>query len=339
MNQDGGDPIFTTGGSGTTISRVRYFDGQRLTAADLNDAATAQREYRWLLNRSLHNWGIGLGFAVSGEQGDRQVTVQPGYAIDRWGREVLLAQPSTKAVPARSQSTVCYLVAAYPDDSDLAVQEQRQGDCGSDGAVRLQEQASIYWRIQGEQSVETGIEIVLAQATIQNCQLAAPLSLDQRRSARATQHAYIASGETSLPNMDWQLWKVSDDIPSGLSGVDVSGFAAQAPILGVRTTVDTTVARFGAIPDYQAQLQGPRVILLNQTPYSFAIAGGPYQFVVLDGTGFLSQISRDSFDFHVLMPVGFGLVNPTPLLSTSGANALLDIVQHNWTVAWVGVEG
>ena len=48
------------------LDRVVFFDHQRLTARDLNEAATVQRELRWLHNRSLHGWGIGLGFGVSG---------------------------------------------------------------------------------------------------------------------------------------------------------------------------------------------------------------------------------------------------------------------------------
>src|SRR5215212_10120473 len=84
------------------LNRVAFFDGQRLAADDLNGAATVQRELRWLHNRSLHGWGIGLGFAVSGAKGDRQVTIGPGYAVDCRGREIILTETIKKAVPARA---------------------------------------------------------------------------------------------------------------------------------------------------------------------------------------------------------------------------------------------
>src|SRR5262245_49690929 len=84
------------------LSRVDFFDGQRLAAGDLNDAATVQRELRWLHNRSLHSWGIGLGFAISGAQGDRQVQIGPGYALDCFGREIILTEPIAKAVPTHA---------------------------------------------------------------------------------------------------------------------------------------------------------------------------------------------------------------------------------------------
>src|SRR5215475_4696074 len=85
---------------GTT--RVVFFDGQRLEADDLNSAADQMRQLRWLHNRSLHGWGIGLGFDATGNAGDRQVTLKPGYAVDCIGRELVLTNPITLAVPARS---------------------------------------------------------------------------------------------------------------------------------------------------------------------------------------------------------------------------------------------
>ena len=41
---------------------------------------------RWLHNRSLHQPGVGNGYKVTGTQGDRQVTIGPGYALDAYGR-------------------------------------------------------------------------------------------------------------------------------------------------------------------------------------------------------------------------------------------------------------
>ena len=49
-----------------TIERPVFFDGQRLTSEDLGEAFAYERELRWLHNRSLHGWGIVLGYAVTG---------------------------------------------------------------------------------------------------------------------------------------------------------------------------------------------------------------------------------------------------------------------------------
>jgi hypothetical protein len=320
------------------LTRVVYFDGQRLTASDLNAAASVQREWRWLHNRSLHNWGIGLGFAVSGKRGDRQVTIQPGYAIDCLGREIVLTQTLTKAVPAKGDKTICYLVAAYPDDTALTVVERRNGECDTQGAVRLQEQAAVYWKIEGEQTVADGLEVVLAQATIENCQLAAPLSLAQRRNARSTCQPYVAAGSTPAGATNWELWTSADAGPTPSQ----SGVEEQEIVYGVKTLVDTASARFGAVPEYQAQLTGPRLLALSGTQGTvFSAVGGQISAALLDGTGVVDGPDRTAFYFYVLMPRGFTpYVNlPVFFSSDQGKAALLTFVRLNWTVTWVGVEG
>jgi len=341
MIQTIGDPLFGNGSDVPALNRVTYFDGERLAANDLNDAATVQRELRWLHNRSLHTWGIGIGFAVSGKKGDRQVTVAPGYAIDCMGREIILTEALAKAVPAKSAKTICYLVASYPDDAALTVTEQRAGECGTDGAVRLQERADIHWKIQGEQTVESGREIVLAQATIENCQLSAPLSLDQRRNARASQQPYIAAGETPAGNTPWELWTVTNSAPTTPAP---TGTPSPPLILGVKTTVDTASARFGAVPEYQAQLYGPRMIDLPPStfsPGSLVSTNDGLRMLVVDGTGVVDAPDRNSFDFYVLMPRNFSpsINNPGFFSTDAGSSLLLTLIQRNWSVVWVGVEG
>ena len=57
------------------LERITFFPGQRLHAEDLTDVQTVDRELRWLHNRSLHTWGIGLGFGVTGEAGASAVAI------------------------------------------------------------------------------------------------------------------------------------------------------------------------------------------------------------------------------------------------------------------------
>ncbi|HEY1294116.1 MAG TPA: hypothetical protein VGJ60_13650 [Chloroflexota bacterium] len=314
------------------LSRVAFFDGERLAAADLNAAATVQRELRWLHNRSLHSWGIALGFAVSGATGDQQVVIGPGYGVDCLGREVILTESITRVVPSRADNgqgkpVTYFLVAAYPGDSALPVLEERQGECGTAGPVRLQERANIYWKAQGEPALLTGFELVLAQAQVLNCQLASPLAVDQRRSARPAQQPFIASGATDVGGTAWQLMK-------GTVGTEV--------IMGLQVQVDTTQARFSTAPVYQATLSGTRYIR-NQPVGNFPV-------YLIDGSCFVSDSARNTFMFNVLMPrdlTGFApgtattpplTINPGPIFDADGAT-LLELATNNWWVEWVGVEG
>jgi hypothetical protein len=302
------------------LARVSFFDGQRLAAFDLNAAATLQRELRWLHNRSLHGWGIGLGFTVSGAKGDTQVSVGPGYAIDCLGREIVLTESLARAVPARAHDgqgrpLLYYLVAAYPDDSRLTVLEQRTGECETEGAVRLRERAAIYWKSAREGTVEQGFEIVLARASVLNCELAAPLSLDQRRSARPHQQPMVAAGATGRGSTGWQLWTVAG--PEG------------SQVAGVRVDVETSAARFGVTPHYQAQLRGLRTKELLERES------------VLDGMTLVSGASRHGFSFHVLMPADMQTIGGVPVNPSFGAltGEVLEFARDEWWVEWVGVEG
>src|SRR5262245_57080610 len=82
------------------IERQAFVNGQRLTAEDLAAVQNANKDLRWLHNRSLHGWGIGAGFSVEGEAGATAVQIGPGYAIDCLGREIILTDPVSKTVPA-----------------------------------------------------------------------------------------------------------------------------------------------------------------------------------------------------------------------------------------------
>jgi hypothetical protein len=311
------------------LSRVAFFDGERLAAVDLNEAASVQRELRWLHNRSLHSWGIALGFAISGAKGDQHVQVGPGYAVDCLGREIILTETLTKVVPARADNgqgkpVTYFLVASYPDDNALTVLEERQGECGTSGAVRLRERASIYWKAQVEQPLQTGFELVLAQAQVQNCQLAAAVSVDQRRSARPPQQPFVAAGATPAGGTTWQTL-----IAKGAVGADV--------IIGLHTEVDTTEARFSSAPVYQAVLAGSRYIRGTPLPQT--------SIYMLDGTTSISAATRNRFTFNVLMPhdlLTFTdlVVNPAPLFQGEGSpDTLLKLGSDNWWVEWVGMEG
>ena len=81
------------------VERSSFFNGQRLFASDLQDVDDFNRQMRWLHNQSLHQPGIGAGFATVGNKGDREVSIQPGYAIDSAGREIVLTDAVVQAVP------------------------------------------------------------------------------------------------------------------------------------------------------------------------------------------------------------------------------------------------
>ena len=133
-----------------TVERPQFFDGQQLFAADLDGIVAFHRAMRWLHNRSLHQPGVGNGFAVSGRRGDREVPVQPGYALDSEGRELVLLETHVEPVPPVAGEpgggpAFFDLVVSYPSDDDLEEAETREGVCLPRGVVRLREHPVFCW--------------------------------------------------------------------------------------------------------------------------------------------------------------------------------------------------
>src|SRR5215468_8387573 len=81
------------------VERLTFFNGERLFASDLQALEAFNREMRWLHNQSLHQPGIGSGFAVTGNVGDRQVTIYPGYALDSQGEEIIPTETFVDPIP------------------------------------------------------------------------------------------------------------------------------------------------------------------------------------------------------------------------------------------------
>jgi hypothetical protein len=288
------------------LKRIQFFNGQRLTADDMTELQRANRELRWLHNRSLHGWGIGTGYGVTGEQGDTSVTVAPGYALDCMGREIILTEAAMRTVPAIAGNAdgtpaTFYLTVTYQDDTSQTVAERRPGVCTPAGTVRLTEGPLISWRDQN--TITDGMDIILAQASVLNCQLDSALSLDVRRSARPSQQPYIASGETIAAATVWTV-KVENGQP-----------------VGVTTVVDTSAARFQATPVYFAHVVGPRVINTSS---------GPQLALTLIS---ISQSTPAAFNCDVYL---FS-TDSSAILTPAEVGAVLNNLQ--WSVVWIGVEG
>lgn len=249
------------------VERPLFFDGQRLTAADLTAGSDYARAMRQLHNRALHGWGLAVGLGASGARGDKSVHVEPGLALDCSGRELLLTVAEDVAVPPVAQQSAWYLVISGVPEDELTP-EERLGVCGSDGAVRLVDAPVVRWlSADGKDGaqVRQGLDVILAEASIANCKLVDDLGLDARQQL-APEQPYVAAGQTDAEGTVWQPWPDTG--------------AKQA---GVVAAVSTAEAGFRSTPGYQARLAGKR-------------AKGN---IVLDGPAHIEAASATSFDFVV----------------------------------------
>jgi hypothetical protein len=95
--------------------RLRYFDGQLLSAADLEDEQQYLIRMRHRHNQALHGSGVvtGLAVTVSPDGSPPSAVVEPGLALDRKGRELELAAPV--AVAIRSPDGSQYVIVEYTE--------------------------------------------------------------------------------------------------------------------------------------------------------------------------------------------------------------------------------
>jgi len=322
--------------SAKPIERMQFFNGQPLFAADLQDLEEFNRLMRWLHNQSLHQAGVASGYAVTGNKGDSQITVQPGYAIDSQGREIVLTKPAVLQVPpvaSDGQGNAVYydLVVSYPDDADLKPTETRDGICVSRSAVRLREAPTFCWAelvptsdpagtpaaIDADRKaklaalntdIEAGNRIRLARAEVLNCQLNQPLSVAERRNARPATQPFIAAGNTA-----------------GLTNT----FSAAPSSLGITVSlaVDASAGQFRSVPLYFANVVGDRSVQVT-------LPGGT-STLLIDGFVRVDAPTATGFKFSLLIPS----VLIDRALKLSDVATALPAALKNWYVVWMGVEG
>jgi hypothetical protein len=294
------------------LERPAFFEGQQLGPDDLEVIYQYHRELRWLHNRALHNWGIAVGFTVTGAKGERTVTVAPGYGIDCEGRDLLLSEVETLAVPAIAGSggpVTYYLTASYLEDQNLVVSENRLGVCTGPGAVRRAERPRLRWQrpmdLNPTSRYRRGLDLILATIGVESCVLAAAASSADRRYALPETRPFIAAGATPEGATDWSF------LP-GASGVE--------------TVVDTSSAGFGRTPVYLAHLVGTRAQISQNR--------------ILDGFSSVVSPSSTGFTFRVVMPRNLSMPPFTMNPAAAFNSTLLQTLQSTlrWSVVWTGIE-
>jgi hypothetical protein len=328
--------------------RIKFFNGQRLFASDLQDVEQFNREMNWLHNQSLHQAGVASGYAVTGNKDDREVTVETGYAIDSLGREIVLTQPEVLQIPPVANdgqgNPVYYdLTVSYPSDLSLKETETRDGVCASASAVRLREKPVFCWVElvstsstfgaaainEGRQAklqklnkqVEDGLRIRLARAEILNCKLNQPLSVAQRRNAKPSPQPFIFAGRTDK-NLQWDA-KVKD-------------FAIE-----VTARVDTSAAHFRTPPRYFANVIGPREVkpVIDSKPITLIIDGFQRNYSLSDelSPGFKDTDVDDriGFKFSLFIP---SILMDLRTVTLDKVAAALNPALKDWYVEWMGVE-
>ncbi|HEX2574614.1 MAG TPA: hypothetical protein VH877_34020 [Polyangia bacterium] len=105
------------------FKRINFFRGFLTTEHDWNDAESYHIEKRKLHNRSAHAPGVCLGYAgdlrvQARSRGDLSFEVQPGYAIDGQGNDLVLWEPQIRAIVPEEYKlpTLLYVVIRFSEE-------------------------------------------------------------------------------------------------------------------------------------------------------------------------------------------------------------------------------
>ncbi len=139
------------------LARLNYFNGRLLSASDLTREQDYHLHARWRHNRLLHGQGIvtGLQVSVGDAAGGSTVTIQPGFAIDPLGREVVLGEPVSGNLPATG--AVLILVRYLEQASGSMPTPAGHGD-PADSAMPdlIEEGAEVLLEAEGASTEQSG---------------------------------------------------------------------------------------------------------------------------------------------------------------------------------------
>lgn len=109
------------------FKRINFFKGFLTTEHDWNDAERYHIDKRRLHNRLLHAPGVVFGFSgdlkvVARARGDLSVEIQPGYAVDGQGRDLMLWEAEIKNLVLEEYKlpqTIYIVLRYYEQETDF----------------------------------------------------------------------------------------------------------------------------------------------------------------------------------------------------------------------------
>jgi hypothetical protein len=268
------------------FKRVTYRDGQLLTACDLHADRMRDDRLRRLHVRHLHEtWGIALGFQVRlADQQGKAVLVQPGYAVDIAGRDILLSENLSLKTLNDEGPALWVLTVRYQEDRVFQDRHDLDGLCIADGNDLQQERPFFTWQRADE--VRFGLHVPLAAAKVTGGRIQAPLNLRVRRYAKRMVRPHIGMGFIEPEEAEWRHWRAGAD--SGGSGLAV----------GIELSVDTSEAGFTQTPHYFAWLLlEPTYLYEHVNPIAFSTA--MLNTSPMNGMSYITHPTRNSFVFRV----------------------------------------
>lgn len=312
------------------LERFYYWQGQRLRSGDFNRIAEDNQQRRWWHNRALHNaFGVYRGYQVAQDFALDHVTVYPGVAYDRYGRELILFTPRTIPVPQLPDSSkgANFNLILRLADTGCSCQPAPSTAVCLASKPDVTSNITLFW-----QDVKAGVSddcVVLALLVIKGKLRVLPTFFQRRAIPNA--RPLLASGTTIPGATPWHPWS----LPTVYLDV-----APDSDAIGIEVNVDTSSAGFTSVPCYFAWLHGP---LWNPVTHEFFPAY--FQSTANESTtGFtfrlLFHFGRQELD-QIEQGANTGARTITGALQ-GGSNPMGDFLRYASTnslyVSWLGCQ-
>jgi hypothetical protein len=122
-----------------SVKRLNYFNHQFLEEQDFRDEQQYHIEMRRRANRALHTFGVAEGLQVT-RSGNLEITIEPGFALDREGRELVLLKPVSYDIGHLRSHRQLHVLISHKERLDEA---DRRSHGGVEGFIRVTEYVEV----------------------------------------------------------------------------------------------------------------------------------------------------------------------------------------------------
>lgn len=138
-----------------SIERPHYYQRQYLGAQDFQDEQAYQRDMRRRHNLAQHQWGIVTGLELVGDT--TGVSVQPGMAVDGFGREIVVFAPYT--IPTEAYRGDGQYHSVWLQYAELPITTVQTGYAACDAGNQYNRVAETYQIVVDPRSPYDGIVV------------------------------------------------------------------------------------------------------------------------------------------------------------------------------------
>jgi len=150
------------GDGAVLVKRLNYFKHQFLQEQDFKDEQSYHVSMRRLHTRLFHSWGVADGLVVR-KKNEREITIEPGIAIDGAGREIVLSEQVTRDIGSFDPDSHSFITISYGESHETA---DHHASGGVEGFTRTTETPEIAAR--RHQPPNDGSAISLARVHLNN---------------------------------------------------------------------------------------------------------------------------------------------------------------------------